>query len=84
VGWDICYQNPANGRFSNLWITLHETGIVAGFVPFLVLDVWEHAYLLDYKPAERPKYIEAFFSNIAWGAVDDRLKKIAGTKSARA
>ena len=76
VGWAICYQNPANGRLSNHWITLHETGNVAGFVPILVLDVWEHAYLLDYKPAERPKYIEAFFSNIAWDAVNERLKKV--------
>jgi superoxide dismutase, Fe-Mn family len=74
VGWAICYQNPANGRLSNHWITLHETGNVAGFTPILVMDVWEHAFLLDYKPAERPKYIEAFFSNIAWGAVDARLK----------
>jgi Fe-Mn family superoxide dismutase len=39
----------------------------------LVMDVWEHAFLLDYKPAERPKYIEAFFANIDWKAVDDRL-----------
>ena len=76
VGWAICYQNPANGRLSNHWITLHETGNVAGFVPILVLDVWEHAYLLDYKPAERPKYIGAFFSNIAWDAVNERLKKV--------
>ena len=30
------------------------------------MDVWEHAFLLDYKPAERPKYIEAFFANIDW------------------
>ncbi len=74
VGWAICYQNPANGRLSNHWITLHETGNVAGFTPILVMDVWEHAFLLDYKPADRPKYIEAFFSNIAWGAVDARLK----------
>jgi superoxide dismutase, Fe-Mn family len=74
VGWAICYQNPANGRLSNHWITLHETGNVAGFTPILVMDVWEHAFLLDYKPAERPKYIEAFFSNIAWGAVEARLK----------
>ena len=75
VGWAICYQNPANGRLSNHWITLHETGNVAGFNPILVMDVWEHAFLLDYKPAERPKYIEAFFSNINWNAVEDRLKK---------
>ena len=55
-------------------ITLHETGNVAGFNPVLVMDVWEHAFLLDYKPAERPKYIEAFFSNIDWRRLDQRLK----------
>ena len=52
-----------------------ETGNVAGFNPILVMDVWEHAFLLDYKPAERPKYIEAFFSNIDWAACDERLAK---------
>jgi Fe-Mn family superoxide dismutase len=84
VGWAICNQNPANGRISNHWITLHETGNVAGFNPILVMDVWEHAFLLDYKPAERPKYIEAFFSNINWNSVEDRLKKITGVQTARA
>ena len=73
VGWAMCYQNPANGRLSNHWITLHETGNVSGFTPVLVMDVWEHAFLLDYMPAERPKYIEAFFSNIDWDAVERRL-----------
>jgi len=82
VGWAICNQNPANGRLSNHWITLHETGNVAGFSPILVMDVWEHAYLLDYKPAERPKYIEAFFSNIDWNAVEKRLKTKQGARSA--
>ena len=84
VGWAICNQNPANGRLSNHWITLHETGNVAGFNPILVMDVWEHAFLLDYKPADRPKYIEAFFSNINWAAVEESLKKNLGAVSARA
>jgi Fe-Mn family superoxide dismutase len=83
VGWAICNQNPANGRLSNHWITLHETGNIAGFDPILVMDVWEHAYLLDYKPAERPKYIEAFFSNIDWAAVEKRLQQ-KSTRSAGA
>jgi Fe-Mn family superoxide dismutase len=83
VGWAICYENPMNGRLSNHWITLHETGNVAGYNPILVMDVWEHAFLLDYKPAERSKYIEAFFSNINWSTVESRLK-LAGTKSAGA
>lgn len=84
VGWAICYQNPSNGRLSNHWITLHETGNVAGFTPILVMDVWEHAYILDYKPADRPKYIEAFFSNIDWSVVEKRLGKTSGVKSAGA
>ena len=74
VGWAICFEQPDTGRLSNHWISLHENGEVAGYNPVLVMDVWEHAFLLDYKPAERPKYIEAFFSNINWSAVEARLK----------
>ena len=73
VGWAICYEDPTNGHISNHWITLHETGNVAGYTPILVMDVWEHAFILDYKPADRPKYIEAFFTNIDWSAVEKRL-----------
>jgi len=75
VGWAICFQNPANGKLSNHWVTLHEDGNVAGFTPIIVMDVWEHAFLLDYMPADRPKYIEAFCSNIDWDAVNKRLHK---------
>ncbi len=38
------------------------------------MDVWEHAFLLDYKPAERPKYIEAFFANVDWRVIEARLR----------
>jgi Fe-Mn family superoxide dismutase len=74
VGWAVCYLNPNNGAISNHWITLHETGNISGFVPLLVMDVWEHAFLLDYKPAERPKYIDAFMANIDWDSVEGRMK----------
>jgi superoxide dismutase, Fe-Mn family len=73
VGWAICYLNPQNGLLTNHWITLHETGNVAGFLPILVMDAWEHAFILDYKPSERGHYIDAFFSNVDWKAVDERL-----------
>jgi len=73
VGWAICYLDPLHGQLSNHWVTLHEVGNVSGFIPVLVMDVWEHAFLLDYKPAERAKYIEAFFSNLNWQTVEERL-----------
>jgi superoxide dismutase, Fe-Mn family len=77
VGWAICFQDPVSGRLSNHWVTLHEVGNVAGFKPVLVMDVWEHAFLLDFKPSERGKYIEAFFANIDWKAVEQRTERAA-------
>jgi Fe-Mn family superoxide dismutase len=83
VGWAICFLDPSTGHVSNHWITLHEVGNVAGFVPLLVMDVWEHAFLLDYKPADRPKYIEAFLSNVDWDAVERRIQAVPVTAAAR-
>jgi Fe-Mn family superoxide dismutase len=74
VGWAITFQDPMTGFLSNHWITLHQEGNPAGFKPIFVMDVWEHAFLLDYKPAERAKYIEAFFSNVDWDAVNARIE----------
>ncbi len=82
VGWAATYLDPVAGRLSNHWINLHETGNVAGFIPVLIMDVWEHAFIRDYAPADRPKYIEAFFSNINWDACDERLAKGAVTRPA--
>jgi Fe-Mn family superoxide dismutase len=78
VGWAATYQDPQTGAISNHWIDLHETGNVAGFTPILIMDVWEHAFIRDYAPADRPKYIEAFFANINWDAVSGRLQTSAG------
>lgn len=75
VGWAICYQDPVTGQLSNHWVSSHEVGNVAGYNPVLVMDLWEHAFLLDYAPAQRDKYIEAFFSNVDWSVVEGRLHK---------
>jgi Fe-Mn family superoxide dismutase len=82
VGWAMCYQDPTHHRLSNHWITLHEVGNVTGFVPILVMDVWEHAFLLDYKPSERAQYIQAFFANIDWDTLDRRVGQAAARRVA--
>jgi Fe-Mn family superoxide dismutase len=74
VGWAILYQDPHTGQMSNHWISLHQDGHPAGFKPLLVMDVWEHAFMVDYKATERAKYIDAFFSNIDWSVVEHRLR----------
>ena len=77
VGWAVTYLDPTTGRLSNHWITLHEDGNIAGFQPIIVMDVWEHAFLLDYKPAERGKYIESFMANVDVSKIEARLSRHA-------
>jgi len=73
IGWAIAYRDPATSRITNHWIGDHEIGHPAGFAPIVVLDVWEHAFLLDYKPADKAKYVEAFLANVDWQACEARL-----------
>ena len=81
VGWAILYQDPATEKLSNHWIALHQDGVPSGFKPILVMDVWEHAFVLDYTPSGRGKYIEAFFANVNWDAVNQRLKNPAALRA---
>jgi Fe-Mn family superoxide dismutase len=73
IGWAILYEDGATGRLLNQWINEHETGHLAGGTPILVMDVFEHAFMIDYG-LKRADYIEAFFKNIDWAAVESRLK----------
>ncbi len=72
IGWVVLYLDPAAGRLFNSWINEHDTGHPAGCLPLLVMDVFEHAYMTDYG-LKKADYIEAFFKNIDWTAVESRL-----------
>jgi Fe-Mn family superoxide dismutase len=82
IGWAILFQDPATDRLTNHWVTLHQAGVPAGFKPLLVMDVWEHAFMRDYKASEKKKYIEAFFRNIDWSIVETRLREEAAIRHA--
>jgi Fe-Mn family superoxide dismutase len=73
IGWAILYQDNTNGWLFNQWINEHEVGHPAGCAPILVMDVFEHAFMLDYG-LKRADYITAFFQHIDWDAVAKRLK----------
>jgi superoxide dismutase, Fe-Mn family len=65
VGWAVLYLDPQTGRLLNMWINEHDVGHLAGGTPILIMDVFEHAYMIDYL-LDRKAYIEAFFQNINW------------------
>jgi Fe-Mn family superoxide dismutase len=73
IGWTVLYQDPTNGRLINFWINEHDEGHPAGCMPLLVMDVFEHAFMLDYG-LKRADYIEAFFKNIDWKAAEARFR----------
>ncbi len=73
IGWVVLYHDPAAGRLVNFWINEHDVAHPAGCVPLLVMDVFEHAFMIDYG-LKRADYIEAFFKAIDWKSVATRMK----------
>jgi Fe-Mn family superoxide dismutase len=73
IGWTILYQDPASGRLINFWINEHDVSHPAGCTPLLIMDVFEHAFMIDFG-LKRADYIAAFFGNINWAAVEARMK----------
>ncbi len=72
IGWAVLYQDTATGRLINFWINEHDVAHPAGCTPLLIMDVFEHAFMLDYG-LKRADYIEAFFKNINWTSAEARV-----------
>jgi superoxide dismutase, Fe-Mn family len=72
-GWVILDLNFASGDLRIYGTSGHSQSVAFG-QPLLVLDMFEHAYAMDYGAAHA-KYIDAFFQNVAWAAVDKRLAR---------
>jgi len=71
IGWVVLYYDQMAGRLFNVWINEHDVGHLSGTIPILIMDVFEHAFMIDYG-LKRADYIEAFFKTIDWSVVADR------------
>lgn len=80
IGWIILYYDQMADRLFNVWINEHDVGHLSGACPLLVMDVFEHAYMLDYG-LKRGDYIEAFFKAIDWVATDKRFSLSSGNSA---
>ncbi len=72
IGWVALYQDTTSGRLMNFWINEHDVAHPAGCNLLLIMDVFEHAFMLDYG-LKKADYIGAFFRNINWSAVEKRI-----------
>ena len=73
IGWAILYQDNLTRKLFDCWINEHDVGHPAGCPPILILDIFEHAFMIDYG-LKRTDYIEAFFKNINWKTAEGRFK----------
>src|SRR5205807_3454003 len=72
IGWVVTYHDPLRNRLFNAWINEHDAGHLVGCGPIVIMDVFEHAYMLDYG-VKKAGYIEAFFKQLNWDVVTARL-----------
>ena len=76
-GWAILYYDPMAQEFQAGFVGEQHQGHFATLPIILALDVWEHAYLLDYGAVGKGKYIDAFFANLNWATVEKWFETLA-------
>ncbi len=74
IGWVVVYADPILQTIHTVFVNDHEVGQLAGLPIILALDLWEHAFMVDYVPAEKKNYIDAFFANLNWSVVEKRFE----------
>ena len=73
-GWALTVYDFNDGKLHNYIADIHNQGGIWGTLPIVVVDVYEHAYFIDYGP-DRAKYLEALFSNFDWSVIDKKYQK---------
>ena len=73
IGWVVVYYDPVGKVLQTVFVGDHEVGQLAGLPILLALDLWEHAYMVDYVPADKKNYIDAFLANLNWSVVEKRF-----------
>ena len=76
-GWSILYFDPEAKQFLVGFTGEQHQGHFANLPIILALDVWEHAFLLDYGAQGKAKYVDAFFKNLNWGVAEKRFSNIS-------
>lgn len=72
IGWAALCLDPIHDRLFNIWINEHDLGLLASAPIILIMDVFEHAFMIDYG-LKKPDYINAFFNAIDWEEVEQRF-----------
>jgi superoxide dismutase, Fe-Mn family len=84
VGWVLTLRDRGHDRMYNCWIDLHHLHMPANCDVIFALDLWEHAYMIDFTPAQRADYVKIIFENVDWAMVEQRCKALQVPQAAHA
>ncbi len=70
IGWAILYYDKQTDQLLHAWIDEQHLGQLSSCTPILALDMWEHSYVLDYRPSGKKQYVLDFFRNINWKEIE--------------
>ena len=76
IGWIVVYYDPKADTVHTVFAGDHELGHLAGLPIIYCVDMWEHAFMVDYIPSEKAKYLEAFMGATNWKVAEKRFAKI--------
>lgn len=73
IGWVLLTYDAKAQMFHNVWVSDHELGHLATLPIIIAMDMWEHAFMVDYVPAQKGDYVSTFLSNLQWPTLDARF-----------
>lgn len=82
IGWVVVYADPRANTLHTAFVNDHELGQLSGLPIVLALDLWEHAYMVDYVPADKKSYVDAFLANVNWSVIEKRFDQAMATSAA--
>jgi superoxide dismutase, Fe-Mn family len=84
VGWVMTLRERGASRLHNFWVDLHHLYMPADSHVVFVLDVWEHAFMLDFTSEQKGEYVKTILQNVDWAVVEQRYASVEAREVAHA
>ena len=79
IGWAMLGYDKQTDKLIQYWVDEQHMGHLPGISPIICLDLWEHAFVMDYAPGDKKKYVEAFFENLNWSVTEKNYLDAQGS-----
>ena len=76
IGWAMLYFDKKSNKLLTSWVDEQHIGHLTGLTPIIAIDVWEHSYVLDYKPSGKKNYVSDYVAQMNWSVIEKRFAEV--------